>query len=949
MNHRWLWASLVLSMLLASITHAARWAPINPAEAKALAEAQAGQWLRNARERAVLPGAGPDGLARVRTQAALTEPSAVALRDELLKQAQQVLDRPIAPYRTPEEVTAATGQTLFDTRQELWMRRVGDELVLLSMAAVIRPDDEALRRRIHDHALAVCRYPQWGVRERNQDLAAGHVARGLAVAWSWNRGLWDEADAAFIRDTVRERVNMLCTVMSGGIYWAGAYQENHNHVGGAAVGFCGAAFLADLPDEAPLWLATAQLNFEAVARHANADGSSPEGVSYWSYSAGYILQYIEGVRGIIDVEPFYAGDWLRNMVGYRLHASTPGLGGTLPWGDAVARDYYGPHHILHRLAAEYRDPSAQYLAANLSFAPQGPEVIAWNWLWHDPSVPAKPPESLDAHTPVADLVDSRSGWGAGDYLLAIKSGYTNRNHSHLDAGAIAFAFGGEWLLPASGYGRGSGDREFWDSGRGRWNYFSNATESHTTLLVNGRNQRFDSEARGTVTRFASAPRSLWTEVDLREAYEGVDAAWRRVFHRRGEYVLVLDDVVLKEAGRVEWLLQVPPSAEVGGTQAHIEGVAGSLDVRVIEPATALAARTPLIPKMDVPATRLKSYATQIEGSTAEFRTLLVPRFGGSLESLPTVKRGEGDRYKIEGNGWSDKLVFSDTGAVLKTDSSGVSASARLLVVRTESKQVVDVQAVAAVALALPFGSLAFEAGTPAAVAATRIHENLWVIDSDRAGTWSKKPDAAWRLSAGGKDAATVPAGRSLLMRGQASSADYERWQAEQVAVRTQPSLPVRENTGNLPPAPAASRVAVEAEAFSAQVTGRVDIVDKPGNRGRSLRGFGNDSSFHTLAWKVKVPVAGTYRLRLRYCTPVADTRVSLLVDGAAPGKNALDIPLPPTGGWSVDNDDWRDVVLRGTDGTAVLLPLSAGEHELRLTRPSSAINLDAFELIGGTE
>lgn len=934
-------------VLFAGAVRAERWPAIKPDDINALASAQGEQWRRNARDLAVLPGAGPDGRKVVRELAQSTEPGSVALRETLLKEARVALAQPVPAYRSPEEVSAATGQTLFDTRQELWMRRVGDDLVLFSFAAAIAPDDVALQNRVHDLALAVCRYPQWGVREPNQDLAAGHVARGLAVAWSWNRGLWNDEDAKLIRDTVRERVGKLAAVMRGGIYWAGAYQENHNHVSAAGVGFCGAAFLEDMPEDAVGWLATAQLNFEAVARHSNADGSSPEGVPYWSYGASYILQYIEGVRGIIDVAPFYAGDWLRNMAAYRLRASTPGFGGTLPWGDAATRDYYGPHHMLNRFAAEYRDPSAQYLAANLSFAPQyGSDVIGWNWLWHDPSVPARPPETLDAHLPVADMVDSRSGWGAGDYLLAIKSGYTNRNHSHLDAGAVAFAFGGEWLLPAPGYGKGSGDREFWDAKGGRWKYFSNSTESHTTLLVNGRNQRFDHEARGTVARFASSPRSMWTEVDLREAYEGVDSAWRRVFHRRGDYVLLMDDVVLKEPGLVEWLLQVPPAAAVNGAEARIEGAAGSLEVRVIEPTAVFSARAPLSPKVDVPATRLKSYAVPSEGRAAVFRTLLAPCFGGRLDPSPAVSRGADDRYHIQGQGWSDELVFADTGAVLSVASDSVSAKARLLVARTEALQVTDVQAVDAVSLSLPFGSLMFDAGRPAAVSATRIHTDLWVLESDRAGKWLKKPDAAWRFSPGA-EADGLPAGRVLLIRGRATEEDYRRWLEARTTVRDQPELPVRRSSMELPVAPKDIRVTVEAETFSAQISGRADVVDKPGNRGRSLRGFGNDSPFHSLAWKVKVPVSGMYRLRLRYCTALDGVKVSVLVDGAAPGRNALDISLPRTGGWSVDKDDWSEVVLAGSDGASLLLPLSAGEHDIRLMRPSGAINLDAFELVGG--
>jgi hypothetical protein len=946
MKRPWLcWA--LAGVLIAGDVSAERWPGLNPADITALAANQSAQWRRNAIEREVLPGAGPRGRERVLALAASTDPGSVALREALLAEARLALTRAIPEYRTPEQISEATGQPAFKTRPELWMRGVGDELVLVSIAAAITPDDEALRQRVHDLALALCGYPQWGVREPNQDLAAGHVSRGLAVAWAWHRGLWNDDEAAIIRETVKTRVNILCDVMRLGKFWAGAYQENHNHVSAAAVGFCGAAFLSDLPEDAANWLATAQLNFEAVARHSSADGSSPEGVSYWSYGASYILQYIEGVRGIIDVEPFYAGDWLRNMANYRLRASTPGFGGTLPWGDAIARDFYGPHHMLHRLAAEYGDQGAQFLATQLPFAPQyGADVTAWNWLWHDASVPAKAPQALDGHLPVADLVDTRSGWGSGDYMLSIKSGFTNRNHSHLDAGAIAFAFGDEWLLPSSGYGKGSGNKAFWDWRSGRWNYFSNATESHTTLLVNGRNQRFDLKARGTVTRFVSAPRAMWTEVDLHEAYEDVTSAWRRVFHRRGDYVLLLDDVGLAAAGRVEWLLQLPTGAQVDDAGARIEGAVGSLDVRLLDPVASLAPRAPLSPEVDVPSSHLKSYATAIKGTTASFRTLLAPHFGGTMAPGPTVVGTAENRYRIDGEGWSDELAFSDERAALTSAGATVLADARVLVARTEAATVTDVLAVDAGSLTLPLGELSFDTDGAASVSASRINENLWVLNSDHAGRWLRRPGAVWRLSpeAG---AGVLPAGRTLLMRGKATLADYQAWHDAQIAVREQPGLPVRNDTIALPPAPADTRIAMEAEAFVAQVSGRVDVMDKPGNRGRSLRGFGNASPLHTLAWKIEVPVAGTYRLRLRYCTPVDGTRINLLIDGAAPGKAALDIPLPATSGWSVETDDWGEAVLSGADGAAVRLQLTAGEHEVRLTRPSAAVNLDALELIGG--
>jgi hypothetical protein len=939
--------------LLAENARADRWPALKPAAITALAKSQGEEWQRNARENDVLPGAGPHGREHVRALANSTAPSSVALREALMSEARLALARAIPAYRTPEEESASTGHTLFDTRQELWMRRVGDELVLFSLAAAIAPDDAALRQRIHDLALAVCRYPHWGAREPNQDLAAGHIARGLAIAWSWNHGLWDEAEAGVIRETVRVRVNTLAAVMSGGIFWAGAYQENHNHVSAAAVGICGAAFIADLPDDAARWLATAQLNFEQVALHANADGSSPEGVAYWSYGASYIFQYLEGVRGIVDVDSLYAGDWLRNMSRYRLHAATSGLNGTVPWGDSVARDFYGPHHMLNLLAAHYGDPQAQYLAAHLPFDPQyGADVTGWNWLWHDPAVAMSAPESLDAHLTDIDMIDSRSGWGAGDYLIAIKSGFTNRNHSHLDAGALAFAFGGEWLLPAPGYGKGSGDKAFWDAAGGRWNYFSNSTESHSTLLVNGKNQRFDSRARGTTRGFASTPDVMWTEIDLGNAYAGTKSIWRRVLHRRGDYALVFDDVELTEAGRTEWLLQLPPSARVDGTVARVEGVSGSLVVQMIEPSSPYVPRKPLSPKVDVPAERLKTVAVSQDGARASFRVQLSPVFGGAITPAPVVEKSEGDHYTVTGQGWSDAIAFDASSPVSwVADEKDVSTTARLVLARHKDGALADVFLADAVRLELPILKVDF--AQPTTVSAVKITDDLWVLDGFNGIPLDKNLSPSWKLYVPAGDnwssvSKSTPAGRLLVARGSATMGDYLRWQAERTTLRDQPKLPVL-TRAPLPVAPPESRITVEAEAFSGQASGLVQVVTKPGNSGKSLRGFGNETPFHALSWKVNVPVAGTYRLRLRYCTAVNGGRVSLLIDGAAPSEGALGMPLPATGGWSVDADNWKDLVLASADGHAVQLSLSAGEHELRLTRPTAALNLDTLELIGGTE
>lgn len=912
---------------------------VDPAAASELAREQGEIWRGNARARAVLPGAGPDGQARIQNRARSTEPELIRLRQDLVAQAALAIEWPILPYRSPEDIAQRTHQSLYNTRQELWMGDSADQLVLLSMAAALRPDDQALHRRIRDLALALCRHPHWGaeepgVRKPNQDLAAGHAARGLAIAWAWHPRLWDDnpAEKEFLLRTIRERVNVLCDAMSGGVYWAGLYQDNHNHINAAGVGLCGAAFLDALPEDAPRWLAAAKLNFDEVARCFHADGSSYEGLSYWSYSASFILQWLESVRGIIDVEPYYAGAWLRNMGTYRLHASSPSFSSVLPWGDTVARDASGPQHILNRLAAEYRDPSAQYLAGKIPFPPQrGLDVIAWNWLWHDPSVPARPPAALDGHLRDLDVIDTRSGWGPGDYQLSLKSGYTNRNHSHLDAGAIAFAFGSEWLLPSPGYGTGNGDADFWNfhdrdgqPGR-RWNYFSNATESHTTLLVNGRNQLSTNEARGTVRTFVGAPGALWAEIDLGKAYADVRSIWRRVLHRRGDYILILDDATLPVAGRVEWLLQLPPDAVVGARRATVQGAAGSLDVSLLEPAAAtFTPRAPLSPKMDVPSTRLKSHAATVQvpaAQTAQFRAMLVPRFPGASGSFDLKSHGS-DHYEITGEGWIDEFRVSGAAA---------DAPARLLLVRREAGEVTDVLSINETIPSLPFLS----SPSTVSLAATRVGTDIWIISSDTPADLAFA--SPWQ-------AANLPDGRRLVRRPAANTKDFAGWESRQSQLHSPPAMLIRA-LPSLAPVPAAARVIVEAEDFVQELSGTAKLSNRQGNFGKSLTGFGQNGPRHTLAWKVTVPVSGVWRVRIRYGATLHNTTVALLVDGAAPATAALAVPLPGTPSWFYD-DNWREHDLSTPDGAPLLLSLAAGEHELRLTLPSSPLNLDRLELLG---
>lgn len=617
----------VLLLLLVVATAAAeswvapdRWLPIARADALALAESQGKAWRDTRQRRAVLLGLGEKGRARLEQRRTARDPKSAELAGLVVAAADRILQQSVPTYG------GVSGETAFVAGSEEWMREPADGLVLLLMAQAIAPQP-AYQQRIHDLVLAFCRFPSWGRTFLNGDLAAGHMGRAIAMAWDWDRSFWSDAEQHEIIGVIRERMGQLTANIYGGkAWWAGAYAANHNHISVAGAGLCGLAFIDDIP-EATEWLAAAWLDLRAAVQHLSPDGSSPEGLAYWTYGTTFILDFLEGVRGVLPVDELYQQPFLRAAGRYRAESSTPGFAAIIPWGDSGPKDFSGPHHLLFRLASEYRDEAVQTVGTRLPFAPRGRlDGLALSWLWFDPTVPsARLPEALDRHFEDIDVLVSRSGWTKSDYLFTLKSGFTNRDHSHLDGGAIALVFGNDWLLPAPGYGEGRVNPDFWDKHGGRWAYFSNTTEANSTLLIAGANQRCDFAARARIDAFATVGDALWARCDLTELYPAASIVRRAVFHRRGEYLVIHDDVGLRSAAAVDWLLQVPPAAETQGDAVRIAGRVGRLAVQGLGGAVRWSERTPTSPRIDLSEKRGRTLTWQQAGTSLRFDVVVLPR------------------------------------------------------------------------------------------------------------------------------------------------------------------------------------------------------------------------------------------------------------------------------------------------------------------------------------
>jgi len=138
---------------------------------------------------------------------------------------------------------------------------------------------------------------------------------------------------------------------------------------------------------------------------------------------------------------------------------------------------------------------------------------------------------------------------------------------------------------------------------------------------------------------------------------------------------------------------------------------------------------------------------------------------------------------------------------------------------------------------------------------------------------------------------------------------------------------------------------VEAEAFSGEGNGKVDISDKHFQTSGGKSVYNNAGDGHWLEWKFTVPAAGQYDLFVRSACQETGSLRAIDLDGR-PLPGAGLVRFPSTGGWGYAAQEWSALQLTGGKSPAPALDLPAGEHVLRLTGVSSDhLNLDYWLLV----
>ena len=452
--------------------------------------------------------------------------------------------------------------------EQLWQREVGDQMPTLALAYLLSGHKRYLDAA-RDLAVTSCGYKTWGLNKLDGvGLAAGHQLAGLAIVYDWCYEDLGEASRRTIRETLVRRTAVMFEASATGQRedLQRKYLDGHMWVNLCGVLLSGLV-LFDEVDEASQWIG---LPLEKLNRSLDAlgpDGASHLGVSYWAYGMIRLMMFMHLAKQHLDID-LWDRPYFHNTGGYLQYLMIPRAAWTqdsqiVDFADCDRFIPRGPDYLLRGLARFCRDEHAQWLAQATDDANVAGMSSIWlNFIWFDPTVPSRPPNTRPTLRwfEDMDIVSARSDWSGTESLVVFKCGPClghkaiqqfdydpGAAHAHPDANHFALFGAGQWLIRDDGYR-------------------NKRTGQHNTLLINGRGQLGEGGEWFDATvplRLKSRPRVLSTRSspemdhivgDATQAYPqatGLQTYVRHLLFVKPDILIVLDDVRLSQNAELE--------------------------------------------------------------------------------------------------------------------------------------------------------------------------------------------------------------------------------------------------------------------------------------------------------------------------------------------------------------------------------------------------------------
>jgi hypothetical protein len=558
----------------------------------------------------------PESLEQLR-QAVQADPAMKDLFGKLRAQADRVLNEPPVEH-------VLVGPRLLDKS-----RRCLDRVATLALVYRLGGEEKYAARALKEMEAAAA-FPDWNP---SHFLDTAEMSCAFGIGYDWLYAYMNEAQRAAVRKALIEKgltPGLECYRGTARYGWWTKAHHNWSQVcnGGLAVG---ALAIAD--EEPALGWEILDAGLKAV-RPAMAnfgpDGSWNEGPGYWGYTLQYTSYYLAALQSALgSMADLEKSPGLSEAGLFRIAFIGP-TGKTFNFADAG--DGAGSAPSMFWLARTFSKPVGAWHQR------QAMRASAFDLVWFSPEGqgPAATGLPLNRFFQRDNIVFLRSAWEDPAALWAgFKGGDNTANHSHLDLGSFVLdALGERWAVDL-----GSDDYNMPGYfGEKRWTYYRLMTESHNTLLIDGRNQ--PPKAKAEIVAFASAGGDGRAVADLSQAYPMCRSVLRGMVMLGGKRVLIHDEVEADAPVEVLWGMVTRAKVTLTGAEAVLEQKGKRVTLAILSPPgakfDAISANPPAPQKQQPDASKL---VVRLPEKTKSVRVVVcvMPEGAGPAPDAAAVK------------------------------------------------------------------------------------------------------------------------------------------------------------------------------------------------------------------------------------------------------------------------------------------------------------------------
>lgn len=492
------------------------------------------------------------------------------------------LDQPF-PTPPPREESYRNGVWETYSRLSAEARNLVEDYVL----AYAVDQDQAYFEKAWEGLASMMSWPSW-VHPVHEfmllDLDGSHTCACFAAAYDLLYDALSENQRRELEFMVFARGLAHCIGGMQQHFWASRYDSNWCSVCVSNMGLCALAMLdaghvhlrtGIRPREA--MLGVIRECTERVTKYYDGiqnDGSWKEGPGYWNYGITTSFPFSDALRRLTGGQiSLYEHPKLRNTVEFPINCFLPpdrvvnfaDCGKHFPGGMAYRKfaQEYG-----HRAAA-YFDRMTTERRPSLSL----PELF-WDASDTVPELPA--PTHPSAYFPDAGWCVMRGSWQDPDApVMALKIGATVEPHGHADVGNYIIHAGGRTVVRELGIGR-YGDP-------GEWIF--KATHGHNLPLFDGEGQPGERRLVGIVEATEFTVDHDYLRASIAPAY-GIDRLTvfvRHFIYLRPSVFVVIDEIAVAEATRMESRVHFSGTAETAGASATLVDGDTVVNARLLTP------------------------------------------------------------------------------------------------------------------------------------------------------------------------------------------------------------------------------------------------------------------------------------------------------------------------------------------------------------------------------